>query len=569
MSTIFNPTTPNPPASNGLLKYAELILLFVLACTYLYVRSNFFSIPMERDEGIYAYFGHLILDGKIPYLDFYESRLPGIFYMYAFLVAIFGDFEGLALGITLLNIGSLLFLYYFAKAFFAQNQTVAFITIISAAILGLAPEISGYTRQSEHIVVFWATGGLFFLQKAFEKDNWKYLLSAGIFMCLAMLTKPNGVFLILLGGGWTVAHYLFDTEKQALVEGKWGAIIQKTILKGLIYSAGVFGTFGLLCIYLAMKGALDDMWYWAVTYSAAYASRIDFAQGKEFFYMNFANIRANYLSFWGLAGLGLLMFNFLPKINLGQKLGLWLIAIFSFLTIVPSFSFYGHYWIMLMPALALLVGAAFFALQTFVPDRMISSILLAGIFGAAVFLHFTNKNMQGYYTKPNHYKITRRTYGANPFPEAYDIGVKFLKPMVKPGDQIALIGSEPQLYVYTGMRSASKHAYFSYLMNDTAKTKALDWQNEFYEEIKTNKPRFIVFFNHQISILAAPNHSVDVLNKILGEYVPQNYKKIGVVDMVGESQPIYVLEEAKANAYQFIGTRNNQMVPNISIFERK
>src|SRR5687768_6550087 len=55
-----------------------LLLVFIVVV----IRSKFLSIPYERDEGAYSYYGKLLLEGKIPYKDFYEQKLPGIFYFF-------------------------------------------------------------------------------------------------------------------------------------------------------------------------------------------------------------------------------------------------------------------------------------------------------------------------------------------------------------------------------------------------------------------------------------------------------------------------------------------------------
>ncbi len=533
--------------------YFEPIVLGLIAIFYYYIRSHFFEVPMERDEGIYAYYGQLAMEGKTPYLDFYESRLPGIFYMYGLLIAIFGSFKGLAVGITLLNIGSFLFLYHFAKSWFDEHKPTAFAVAAAALLLGLAPEISGFTRQSEHIVVFWATGGLFFLQKGLIQNRWGLLLTSGVFMCLSMLTKPNGVFFIILGGLATVLYYAQKTQ----IEGDGENRFKNIIVKGLIYSAGVFGTFGLLCLIMWLMGALSEMFYWSVTFSGQYATRIPWTGengqlgGKDYFMFAFKAATKNYLYFWLIAGAGLIM-NFLikgEKNSWYKKIGLLLIAFFSFMTITPSLSFYGHYWLMLVPALALCFGAAFYSL--FALSHKNQSVGWAVIAAPALLLVINITTLNKYYftAKKDIPKVVSGTYGGNPFNEAYEIG-KYVKAKSKPNDQMLLIGSEPQLLIYTGLKSATRHAYFSYLMQDSTMLNIKSWQQEFEKDITEKKPRFIVFFNHDISILANPKANFAWLNNLLSTVIPPLYKPVGYVDLLGRPDVKYVLNDAQAATYQ-------------------
>jgi hypothetical protein len=571
-------------------KYLEYGLLLLLALIYFFIRQNFWAAPMERDEGIYAYFGHLVLEGKVPYIDFYEHRLPGIFYMYAILVGIFGDFEGLACGITLLNIGTLLFIYFFSRNWFNHRPT-AFIIAITSAILGLAPEISGFTRQSEHIVAFWLAGGLYFLLQAFQKNSWKYLLSAGVFMCLSMLTKPNGVFFIILGGLWVVAYYFFDKGE------KWGfanaalastetneseenaltmpARIKRVAIKAGIYSAAVFGTFGVLCLIMAAQGALGEMFYWSVEFSAGYVSRISMGDGfSQFFVPTFKNVTANYSLFWGGALLGLVINMFVREqaASTFKKIALWAFVLCSFMTITPAYTFYGHYWIMFVPSIAFAFGAAIYSIYSFSGRNMIGAGATLAIFAILLFVHSNSigadKSLGGtYYSKPKIDKIIMKTYGGNPFNEAFQIS-KYIKPRLAPTDQIALIGSEPELYIYTGARAVTRHAYFSYLMMDSAHVKTKPWQEEYRNDIETKKPKIIVFFNHDISILPDKAASFTMVNNLLTQYIPQHYRVIGVVDLVGTGQPRYVLDENTAPTYQFAKAQNGGRIWTILIYQR-
>ncbi|HOZ88247.1 MAG TPA: hypothetical protein PL029_10835, partial [Bacteroidia bacterium] len=49
-------------------------LLIVLLMVVYSIRSNFLLMPFERDEGFYSYIGTLVIDGKIPYKDFFEVK---------------------------------------------------------------------------------------------------------------------------------------------------------------------------------------------------------------------------------------------------------------------------------------------------------------------------------------------------------------------------------------------------------------------------------------------------------------------------------------------------------------
>ena len=54
----------------------------VLAPTVLY--------PWGRDQGMFAYAGHLVRGGAVPFRDFWDTKPPAIYYVYALAEAVFG-----------------------------------------------------------------------------------------------------------------------------------------------------------------------------------------------------------------------------------------------------------------------------------------------------------------------------------------------------------------------------------------------------------------------------------------------------------------------------------------------
>src|SRR5690242_11108323 len=97
-----------------------LILLFVVA-----VRIRFLSVPLERDEGEFAYAGQLILQGIPPYQLAYNVKLPGIYAGYALFMALFGQTPfGIHLGLLFVNMGSIVLLFFLARRLFDSYAAV-------------------------------------------------------------------------------------------------------------------------------------------------------------------------------------------------------------------------------------------------------------------------------------------------------------------------------------------------------------------------------------------------------------------------------------------------------------
>jgi len=71
------------------------------------IRLRLLDVPLDRDEGEYAYIAHLLLAGALPYASACSMKLPGIYAVYAGLLKTFGETPaGIRLGLTLVTSAS-------------------------------------------------------------------------------------------------------------------------------------------------------------------------------------------------------------------------------------------------------------------------------------------------------------------------------------------------------------------------------------------------------------------------------------------------------------------------------
>ncbi len=509
-------------------------LLAILILLVYTIRSKFLLIPFERDEGIYSYFGTLILDGKIPYKDFYEIKFPGLFYFYAIIVKLFGEtVKGMHTGFMYVNIASILFIYYASKKLFSPIAGI--ISATTFAFVSLTPNLSGFTVQSEHGVAFFTCMGLFFYALAKQKNKWYYFLLMGVAMGLAFMVKTTGVFMALWGGLIIILDFIFTKPKQ----------FKPFLVNLLAYSFGGLSMIAIFFSIIYFKGSFTEMIYWTYEHSRAYAQSMPFEEGMKYFKYTRDAIVQNHKFFWihSVLAVGVCL---LRPINFKLKcLAITLLA-FSFLTIVPGYFFYGHYWIQTIPGLSLISGLTYYCIITVFESKIklgklsLKYIYLT-IFAILTFNHINA--LKSYYFHPNYELILRQVYGNNPFPEAMEIG-NFINANSKPEDNIVLIGSEPEIYFYTKKKSPSRHAYFTSVVNNVPQHKV--WQREFVRDTEKAKPRYVVFFNHQLSLLVQPNTDKYVF-EWANKYIAENYKVVGVVEMADGQMSTYTWKEAALN----------------------
>src|ERR1700757_726913 len=77
-------------------------ILGLTVCATSGIRFRLIDMPLERDEGEYAYAGQLILEGIPPYKLAYNMKLPGTYAAYALTMAVFGEtIRGIHLGLMI------------------------------------------------------------------------------------------------------------------------------------------------------------------------------------------------------------------------------------------------------------------------------------------------------------------------------------------------------------------------------------------------------------------------------------------------------------------------------------
>src|SRR5213592_1930342 len=77
------------------------------------IRIRLLGIPLERDEGEYAYAGQLMLQGIPPYKLAYSMKFPGTCAAYALIMSIFGQtILGIHLGLLLTNAGTTVLIFF-------------------------------------------------------------------------------------------------------------------------------------------------------------------------------------------------------------------------------------------------------------------------------------------------------------------------------------------------------------------------------------------------------------------------------------------------------------------------
>ena len=303
-----------------------VILLAITVLTSA-VRIRLRDIPLERDEGEYAYAGQLILQGVPPFSQVYNMKMPGIYAAYALILAVFGQScSGIHLGVAVINAATILLVFILAKKFL--DHPAALVAAAVFALLSLDQRVNGFTANSEHFVIFFAVGGILLLLYAIERQKRTALFGAALLLGTAFLMKQHGVAFIVFAGLYLL---LSELRRRPFA---W----KKASSAGIVFVIGVLLPFAATCLILKQAGVFGKFWFWTFAYAQKYVSSIPFKQGMQNLTDHWIWIVKSAVLIWILAGVGLVAL-FLNKKTKNHRMFIAGFFVFSFLSICPGFYF--------------------------------------------------------------------------------------------------------------------------------------------------------------------------------------------------------------------------------------
>jgi 4-amino-4-deoxy-L-arabinose transferase-like glycosyltransferase len=392
------------------------------------VRLRLLGVPLERDEGEYAYIAQQLLQGSLPYVDSYSMKLPGIYLVYAFILTIFGQTpSAIHLALFFTNIATAILLFFISRFLF--NKTVGVVAGTFFLVLTLGPTAQGHWANAEHFVVLFALSGLLLALNGFENDSNLKVFISGLLLGFTFLIKQHGIFFLLFGFFYSCL-YLFKNRSSNL-----SGSLEKV---GLFTIGGSAPLILTIAFYYGANG-IDALWFWTVDYASKYTSLISWSMGFHKFEANLTKILIpNYLiilfSFIGL------VWAVLDKSQRSKYIFPVGLFIISFLAITPGLYFRKHYYILWIPALALLAGIGVSGLINFATRQWIKTIITIFVVAVSISTSFYTQKL--FFFDLSTKDAARYTYATNPFHESLAVA-DFIRKNSSEDDKVAILGSEP------------------------------------------------------------------------------------------------------------------------------
>jgi 4-amino-4-deoxy-L-arabinose transferase-like glycosyltransferase len=498
--------------------HAALIVLMIALAFAAIVRLRLADLPLERDEGEYAYAGQLMLQGIPPYSLAYNMKFPGTYAAYALIMALFGQtVTAIRIGLLLVNAATTILLYLLVKRRF--DTGTALVAAVSFVLLSLEPTIAGIEAHATHFLILPVVGALLLLTPVTPSVSegpgraggappappaaslTLGVTAAGALFGIAILMKQHAIafalfplVLLLARKRWRDVALLFG-----------GGAIVGAITAAILATAGVFGRF----------------WFWTIEYAREYVTSAAAADAADLFALSVKSIFGYEPLLWILAAAGLviLFVDERARREWPFVIGFLVAAI---LAILPGLYFRIHYFIVLLPVAAILIGIAVGA-GTRVMPRAIPPIA----FVIAVLATLGPQWNALFNMAPN--DLSRALHGDNPFAEAVEVA-RYVEEHTAPNERIAVVGSEPEIYFLSHRKSATGYIYTYPLMEHQQFAHRM--QEEMIREIEAAKPRYLIMVGVKESWLAKPDS-----DRTLFEWVQKEMQRGWTLDGIVDIQP--------------------------------
>mgnify|MGYP001607393768 CR=1 FL=1 len=389
------------------------------------------------------------------------------------------------------------------------------------ATLSLSPWLFFTAAYAEHFVLPPALAGLLVLLRAIDRRRIPVFLDSGVLFGAAVLVKQSGSAFSLFAVLYILLGMRDDTRRRLIASA---ALL-----------AGALAPIAALCLLMALTGTFAAFWFWTFTYAFESGTAVSLADGGSALVGSLGSILPTSYLPASLAALGLSALVWDERAR-SKRAVVGLLCACSFLATAAGLRFRNQYFVLLLPALALLAGIAVDSV-TRVLSPVRAPVLRYGatiVLATVPLLHLVFLERAILFEGTPH-QITRALYSRNPFPESVEIA-RYIRERTSREDRIAVVRSEPQIYFYADRQAATGYIYTYALMEPHP--YAASMQRQMIGEIEAANPRFVVFVTVWTSWLVGPESDQTVFRWF--EDYRKRLDKIGVVDIISPQRTTYL-----------------------------
>lgn len=505
--------SPQPLRHDSPRAYALLLAAVLVAVVA--ARIRLLGVPLERDEGEYAYLGLLLLKGHAPFADLYTLKLPGVGMVYALFILAFGrSAVAIHLGFLLCNLLCVWLVWRLGRRLAGVEAGLA--AAAAFALLSVSQGVLGVFAHATQFVVLFSLIAWLLVLRLRDGAGLHVAAASGFFLGVAVLMKQHA--LLEAPVGFFAAMALAGRSKS------------RGVSAGLAFLGGLALPLLAVAAWIIAAGTGPRAWLWCVEYARRYVSLIGPGEGLSRLLAKTAEAASFEAPLWLAAAAGLVVLLARgPTPRTPMRPFLLGLLVTSLAATSAGFYFRPHYFVLLLPVLALLAALAVTEAGSILlrgkPDSRLRRGLGPVLLG--LLLAWGLAREMGYLFVAPPQQVSRQIYWPSPFLEAVTVA-DYVQRHSSPGDRIAVLGSEPEIYFYSDRLSATGYIYMYGLMEPQPFARAM--QADMMREIEARKPRFIVLVNDPASWGLRPDSVRDIL-QWAGDYTARHYQLEGMIEV--------------------------------------
>jgi 4-amino-4-deoxy-L-arabinose transferase-like glycosyltransferase len=454
-----------------------LPLLLFIVLVVLAIRIPLLNIPLDRDEGGYAYIAWRMGFGEMPYRDWIDQKPPGVFWIYRLALGLpFDATAAIHCAAMLVSVASACALFFvaarFVRPFWGAVAAVLF------ALLSADPLLEGTSANTEIFMLLPLILSVMALLAAVRRARGGIGLAlvAGVMTGVAIGFKQVAVvnWPLLVFGYWILAEGV----------GR----VRRTVLFGLWSAVGACGVWAVIGFYFAMHHELGTMVYHVFTHNLGYVETLSWKDRIKSCWLALRGIWITEIGLWVFAIAGIAAVWMRGSLKQAMFIAAWVLT--SMAGVSMSGYFFRHYFEQLLPILcvAAALGAEGLEEAGFwraLPQgrrraALCIALLILPLTVAAPFLFVYSPR-----------EAAREIYPGNSlFADMPALGQR-IAAVTRPDERVFMFGADPEALFYARRISATRYIFLLPLYGSYSDADVL--QRKTAEEVTANVPAAAVY----------------------------------------------------------------------------
>jgi len=263
----------NPLAGSATGRRYDAAALLLAAAVLIAIRLHAFALPLETDECNYAYIGARLLGPDRLYIDVWDHQPPGIFILFAAVIAPFGDApEAFRWMAVLASLGTMVLIFAIVRP--AAGRGAAYLAAGLFALCSADPGMAGEGCNREIFMNPLALAAVWLLVRRQPPARLEVLL-AGLLLGLGSTIKTVMAAQWLLLLAWLIVRTWIDTGPDKRFRSVGAAV-------GL-FGVGPAVVWAATLAYFAATGRFDQI------YEAVFAFNLGYSDVSAGYWQRFAD----------------------------------------------------------------------------------------------------------------------------------------------------------------------------------------------------------------------------------------------------------------------------------------